>query len=251
MTRRVALSAEMLTTALGDHWSPAEIGTAAKLLAGGQGQFPVSVRSLSPGLVGAVQRERVLVGMMRAVAELGYRDVSVQDVLDRAGVSRPTFYQHFDNKEDCFLMAFDAAAARLYDRLDAASSECTGDWRERLRFALESLLRFVIDEPDAASILIVDARAACPAALSRRDDLLDRFACCLDSQVRAEAPPDEPPSAITAAGVVGGVDALLYSRLTNGEADDLESLLPSLIYFAVLPYEGHEAAREGLGLAVG
>jgi AcrR family transcriptional regulator len=246
---RVELSREMLIAALGDSWSHADVDAAAELLSGGEGQFPSGIRSLPADLVSAVQRERLLAAMMRATAELGYREVSVQNVLDRAGVSRPTFYEHFENKEDCFLAAFDAASTRLRERLETAA-EPGENWRERLRLSLEQLLRFVGEDPDAAMSLIVDARAACPPALARRDELLDHFASCLDTQVRAEAPAGEAPSAIAAAGIVGGIEALLYSRLNRGETDDLESLLPALMYFAVLPYEGHEAAGEELALAV-
>jgi AcrR family transcriptional regulator len=248
---RVQLSHEMLSAAIGDSWPSAEVSAAAELLAGGEGQFPSGIRSLPPDLVSAVQRERLLAAMLRATAQLGYREVNVQDVLDRAGVSRPTFYEHFENKEDCFLEAFDSAAGRLRKRLEAEFAEGGESWRERLRAALEDLLRFVVDEPDAAMSLIVDARAACPAALARRDELLDRFASCLDSEVRAEASGEYPPSPIAAAGIVGGIEALLYSRLNTGTTGDLEALLPSLMYFAVLPYEGHEAASEELAGVTG
>ena len=82
----------------------------------------------------------------------------------------------------------------------------------------------------------------------RRIELLDHFAACIDAQAR-ELLPDAPAySPITAAGIVGGVEALLYARLCKGELDELESLLPSLMYFVVLPYEGHEAASEELAL---
>lgn len=250
--KRVELSQDMLLAALGDGWKPADVSAAAELLSGGEGQFPSGIRSLPADLVSAVQRERLLAAMLRATAELGYREVSVQDVLERAGVSRPTFYEHFENKEDCFLAAFDAAAARLRERLETAGeAEDAESWRGRLRLSLEELLRFVIDEPDAAMSLIVDARAACPPALIRRDELLDHFAGCIDSQVRAEGPSDLAPSAIAAAGIVGGIEALLYSRLNKGETDSLDALLPSLMYFAVLPYEGHEAASEELAVAAG
>ncbi len=244
---RVELSQEMLLAALGDSWSRAEVGAAAELLSGGEGQFPSGIRSLPSDLVSAVQRERLLAGMLRATAELGYREVSVQEVLDRAGVSRPTFYEHFENKEACFLAAFDSAVARLRARLETAAEDGEG-WRQRFRLSLEELLRFVAEDPDAAMTLIVDARAACPPALERRDELLDHFASCLDTQVRAESA--DPPSAIAAAGIVGGIEALLYARLNRGEADDVQSLLPSLMYFAVLPYEGHEAASEELAVSV-
>src|SRR3954453_24037732 len=131
---RVELSQEMLLAALGESWSPADVSAAAELLSGGEGQFPSGIRSLPSELVRAVQRERLLAAMLRAAAELGYRELSVQDVLDRAGVSRPTFYEHFENKEDCFLAAFDVASARLCERLETAAEE--GEtWRERLRLA--------------------------------------------------------------------------------------------------------------------
>src|SRR5262245_42162440 len=140
-TDRVELSQEMLLAALGDSWSKADVSAAAELLSGGEGQFPSGIRSLPADLVSAIQRERLLAAMLRATAELGYREVSVQDVLERAGVSRPTFYEHFENKEACFLTAFDTAAARLRKRLEVAAEPGEG-WRERLRLSLEELLRF-------------------------------------------------------------------------------------------------------------
>jgi AcrR family transcriptional regulator len=248
-TDRVELSQDMLLAALGNSWSSDDVSAAAELLSGGEGQFPSGIRSLPADLVSAIQRERLLAAMLRATAQLGYRELSVQDVLERAGVSRPTFYEHFENKEDCFLAAFDTAATRLRERLEVAGGE--GEtWREHLRLALEELLRFVTDEPDAAMTLIVDARAACPPALLRRDQLLDHFASCLDTQVREESPAGTQLSTIAAAGIVGGIEALLYSRLNRGETDSIESLLPSLMYFAVLPYEGHAAASEELATPV-
>jgi AcrR family transcriptional regulator len=246
---RIQLSQDRLLAAFGDSWPPDQVSAAVELLAGGDGQFPSGIRSLPSDLVTAVQRERLLAATLRATAELGYREFSVQDVLDRAGVSRPTFYEHFANKEDCFLAALDAAALRLRTRLDAVAGENGESWRDRLRLELEELLLFIAEEPDAAMTLVVDARAACTAALLRRDELLDRFAACIDRQVREGLPELPPPSATSAAGIVGGIEAVLYSRLYRGDCEDLMSLLPSLMYFAVLPYEGHEAANEEMAAA--
>jgi AcrR family transcriptional regulator len=172
-------------------------------------------------------------------------------VIERAGVSRPTFYEHFANKEACFLAAFDVTATRLCDRVGVAASKGGNSLRDRLRFGLETLLHFAATEPEAARTLIVEARAASVDAVMRRDDLLDHFAGCIDAQVR-ELLPDAPAhSPVTAAGIVGGVEALLYSRLNKGKTDDLDSLLPSMMYFLVLPFEGHEAASEELAVAAG
>jgi AcrR family transcriptional regulator len=189
--------------------------------------------------------------MLKAASELGYRGTNVQDVIDRAGVSRPTFYEHFANKEDCFLAAFDTSAERLKDKMAVAFDKGGDVWRDRLRFGMEALLHFASSEPDTARTLIVEARAGSAAAVKRRIELLDDLANCLDLQARELLPFGRSFSPITATGIVGGVEALLYARLCKGEYAQLESLLPSLMYFVVLPYEGHEAAGEELALEAG
>ncbi|HVW47917.1 MAG TPA: hypothetical protein VHA76_12730, partial [Solirubrobacterales bacterium] len=111
-----------------------------------------------------------------------------------------------------------------------------------------ALLSFAEAEPEAARVVIVEARAATPDAALRRVALLDEFATCIDTKVRELLPAGTTHSAVTASGVVGGVESLLYGRLNKGQMDDLPALLPSLMYFAVLPYEGHLAASEELRL---
>lgn len=248
---RIQLSQEILLAAIGDDWPPEQVNAAIELLSNSEGKFPAGARRLPSALVRAVQRERLIVAMLKAASELGYRETNVQDVIERAGVSRPTFYEHFANKEDCFLAAFDVSAQRLLERMGAAACRGGENWRDRLRFGLEELLRFATCEPETARTLVVEARAASAEAVMRRVELLDRLAACLDAQVQELLPESTRYSEITASGVVGGVEALLYSRLCKGEFDELDNLLPSLMYFAVLPYEGHEVASEEMALAAG
>jgi AcrR family transcriptional regulator len=243
---RIQLSQETLVAAIGDGWTPDQIDAVIELLASSEGRFPSGARKLPSDLVRAVQRERLIMAMLKAASELGYRETNVQDVIDRAGVSRPTFYEHFANKEDCFLAAFDTSAERLRDKVDLAALKGGEVWRDRMRFGLEELLRFASSEPETARALIVEARAGSVAAVMRRVELLDHFASCLDTQVRELLPEAPVFSMTTATGIIGGVESLLYARLCKGQHDSLESLLPSLMYFVVLPYEGHEAASEEL-----
>ena len=227
---RIQLSQESLVAAIGDGWTSDQIDAVVELLANREGRFPSGARKLPSDLVRAVQRERLIVAMLKAAAELGYREANVQDVLDRAGVSRPTFYEHFANKEDCFLAAFDTSAERLRDKVEVAALQGGDVWRDRVRLGIEELLRFASTEPDAARAMIVEARAGSVDAVLRRAELLDHFAACLDAQVRRLLPEAPAFSMTTATGIIGGV----------------ESLLPSLMYFVVLPYEGHEVASEEL-----
>jgi AcrR family transcriptional regulator len=241
-SERVVLTREKLAIAVGDRWSDAELNEAVALLSRADGRFPAGVRTLPADLVKAIQRERLLAAMIGTVTEIGYSTLTVQNVLTRAGISRPTFYEQFEDKEDCFLAAFDGAAARMRERIEAAVAESGPSWRDQLRSGIAELLRYIADEPQEARMVIVEARASNPAGLQRRDELLDRFARCIDALVREDL--DEPPSAIAAAGVVGGIEAVVYARLQKGETDELDALLPSLMYFAVLAYAGREAAGE-------
>jgi len=247
---RVQLSPDLLVEAIGDDWPSEQVDAAIELLATSEGRFPSGTRKLPVELVRAIQRERLIAAMLDAAATHGYRDTKVQDVIERAGVSRPTFYEHFTNKDDCFLAAFDAGARRLRTRVSSAAA-AGESWREQVRFALAAVLAFAVAEPQTARTLIVEARAASGEAPRRRIELLDGFAACLDATARELLPHPPDRSPLTAAGVVGGVESVLYARLCRDEAEEVEALLPSLMYFAVLPYEGQEAASEELGTATG
>jgi AcrR family transcriptional regulator len=241
---RIMLSREKLTDAVGDRWSDSELKEAVALLTRADGRFPAGVRTLPADLVRAIQRERLLAAMIKTVTEIGYSSLTVQNVLARAGISRPTFYEQFGDKEDCFLAAFDSCASRMRERVEAAVAEAGPGWRVQLRSGIAELLRFIVEEPEEARTVIVEARASSPVGLRRRDELLDHFAGCIDALVREDL--DEAPSAIAAAGVVGGIESVLYARLQKGETADLDALLPSLMYFAVLAYAGRETAGEEL-----
>jgi AcrR family transcriptional regulator len=237
-------SREQLDRALGGRWSDADLSRAIDLLSKNDGRFPAGVRTLPSGLVSAVQRERLLAAMLVGVNELGYRDLTVQDILSRAGASRPTFYENFEDKEACFLALLETLAQRFQEHARAAVAGGEGNWRLRLRRGLAALLQLASHEPDAARALLVEARASSVAARRRRDELLDAFAGCIEDQVKEDL--GKSPSPITATGVVGGIESVLYTRLQRGETADLEALLPALMFFAVLPYEGREAASEEL-----
>jgi AcrR family transcriptional regulator len=245
---RIQLSQETLLAAIGDDWPTEQVEAALELLTNASGRFPSGVRKLPPDLIKAVQRERLIVAMVSAAADLGYLETNVQDVIDRAGVSRPTFYEHFSNKEDCFLAAFDTSAERLRRKIEVAVRVGGDSWRDRVRLGLEALLRFASGEPETARMMVVEARAASTAAVRRRVELMDEFARCLDEQAKELLPGGAPHTPITASGIVGGVESLIYSRLCKQEYDRLEALLPSLMYFVVLPYEGHEAAGEAFAV---
>src|SRR3954452_16599761 len=78
------------------------------------------------------QRGRLLFSVAQAVAEKGYAATTVADVVERASVSRRTFYEQFDSMEDCFLAAFNMGVEIVLGRLaEAAELIAADDWRAR------------------------------------------------------------------------------------------------------------------------
>jgi AcrR family transcriptional regulator len=114
--------------------------------------------------------------MAQVVAEKGYPATTVADVVERAGVSRRTFYEQFADKEACFLAAYDAGLNAVLGRIRAAVETDPGDgWRDRARAGVEAFLALLASEPAFARALQVEILTAGPAALDRRAGMLVMF----------------------------------------------------------------------------
>lgn len=204
---------------------------------------PVPSGVLSPGHIAEIQRQRLLAAMAEVAAERGAANVTVAHVVSRAGVSRRTFYELFEDRDDCFMAACDQALARAAAAVVPAY-ESTGRWRERVRATLAALLAFFDEEPGMARLLVVEALGASPPMLARRAQILDALIAAVDGG-RAEAKPGKGLPSLTAEGVVGAVLSVLHARLLAG-TDPLLGLCGELAGMVVLPYLGQAAAAREL-----
>ncbi|HSC20692.1 MAG TPA: TetR/AcrR family transcriptional regulator [Solirubrobacterales bacterium] len=197
------------------------------------------------------QRSRIHQAMVEVVSERGYPDTRVVDVIAVAGVSRKTFYELFDSKEDCFLAAYDVLLDNLLGEATAAFESKPGStWAERVADALGALLAHLSEHPEEARFAIVEVLAAGPKALTRRDAALRQFTGFLEPG-RSETSLELP--GITSIAVAGGVNELLYSEILHGAASRLPSRLPDLMFWIALPYlgaEGAAAQRERVRLSM-
>lgn len=188
------------------------------------------------------QRRRILQAMIEVVAERGFQETRVVDVIEIAGVSRKTFYEQFSSKEDCFLATYDALLVNLIgDTARGFEAEAGAPWAERVAGGLHELLSHLAEHADEARFAIVEVLAAGPKALARRDAALRQFMGFLDAG-RAESPVELP--ALTSLSVAGGLNELLYSEVLKGSASRLPGQLPDMIFWIVLPYLGPERAGE-------
>ncbi len=197
------------------------------------------------------QRARILSAMVEVAADVGYGGAAVAPVVGRAGVSRRTFYELFDGREDCFLAAFGWGIAQVRTvMVDAYRSQRL--WREKVRHALTALLLLLDSEPQLARTCVVEALGAGPLVLRRRGEALDE----LVAGIEADAPTPRGAlgaRALAGEGVVGGAFSVIHARLltsgtaTAGEdrsAQPLIELHGQLMGMIVLPYLGPRAAGE-------
>lgn len=186
------------------------------------------------------QRSRIHQAMIEVVSERGYPETRVVDVIGVAGVSRKTFYELFDSKEDCFLAAYDVLLGNLLEEAtDAFEAEAGLPWAERIAATLAALLDHLSKHPDEARFAIVEVLAAGPKALARRDAALRQFTGFLEPG-RSETSVELP--GITSLAVVGGVNELLYSEILHGAVSRLPSRLPDLMFWVTLPFLGADGA---------
>jgi AcrR family transcriptional regulator len=193
------------------------------------------------------KRQVLLEGMLDVVGSEGYATTSVRTLLDRTGLYRQVFYDLFEDKEDCYLQAYDAGVERIERRVGAAAAE-EDSWRGQLRRGLGAGLDFLDAEPDAGRALIVEVHPAGARALQKRDRQLARLAGYLGRGRDASgADPSAPPIAPEA--IAAGIHSVVHTRLAAGAAGGFRALLPEFMYIAILPYFGVEAAAEELRLA--
>lgn len=185
----------------------------------------------------------MVAAMVDVAAERGLAEATVAHIVARSGVSRRTFYEMFNDREDCFLAAFDQAIDRTREYLNDAYDP-TRKWRERVRAALEALLEFIEDEPDMGRLCVVETLGAGPKVLERRRALLAQLTAVVD-QGRAEGRAGSTLPALTAEGVVGGVLSVLHARLVDGRRRGslLSELAGPLMAMIVLPYMGPSIAQ--------
>ena len=192
--------------------------------------------------IAGIQRARILTAMVDVVAERGAANAAVAHVVARSGVSRRTFYEVFEDREDCFMAAFEDALGRLAQVV--ADEEPVGAWRERIRGGLLAGLAFLDREPQTARLLVVETLGAGPRALERRARVVALLVETVDEGRLEGRGGNVGPVPVTAEGVVGGVLALLHRRLLEGQP--LLELANPLMSMIVLPYLGPTAARREL-----
>ena len=200
------------------------------------------------------QRGRLLDAMADVVSAKGYTAVTVGDVVGRARVSRKTFYEHFDGREDCFLAAYDAGVDLLVTRIEEAEAR-ERSFADRVRAGARAYLETLSAEPAFARTFLLEITAAGPRALDRRARVHHLFRARVaalheDFGVQVAAGWEDagpPPAESLRAALVGGTDELVSDWVRAGRIAELPKLEATLVHlhlslFADPGREGERAA---------
>ena len=190
----------------------------------------------------SVQRTRLLEAAAAVFARAGYADASAEAIAREAGMSKATFYEHFDNKEECILALFDQAASETLEAMAKAVSAAGQDSRKRMEAGAKAFLEMLAEHPNDTQTLLVEIIGAGDPGADRRDNVLATFAQAIDAEnanaarkgsMRRFASPDD------AYAIVGAVVELASRQLRRGVPADVRELEPLVerLIFGLAPVE--------------
>jgi AcrR family transcriptional regulator len=182
-----------------------------------------------------------LVATAEQVADSGYSEMTIEQIVRRAKVGYKTFYKHYADKEAAFLALIDAGYEQGASRAEAAYEREEGPWADRIGAALGALFEEVVANPVVAYACLVAANAAGPAAAQRHEQVLKRLARLIDPG-RALNPNGATLPESLEDTIAGGIAWMLGQRISAGEADTLRDLLPETVEFVLRPFVGEEEA---------
>lgn len=169
--------------------------------------------------------------MVEAIARHGFAETTVAELVALAGVSKSTFYRHFDSKEECFLATFDAIIAEVTTRVAQVFGE-PGDFRERLTKALTVFMEIAADQPAAASVAAVESLTLGKAGVAHRERGSRDFEVMV-RQSFDHSPSDVEVSDMTVRAIVGGIRGVVYRSLRAGQAEQLPGVVDDLVEWAL------------------
>lgn len=175
------------------------------------------------------QRRRLFSAASAVFARVGYADATAEAIAREAGMSKATFYELFDNKEDCIVAVFDAASDAILATMRAASTPHGEHPVERYRAAVAAFLDGLAAFPDESQTLLVEIIGAGPRAMERRDRVLDAFASYIDATNQADAADGSVPRLAShedAYAIVGAAVELASRQLRTGQPAELAELAP-------------------------
>jgi AcrR family transcriptional regulator len=204
----------------------------------GKVRLPPGRHGLPREFVAENQRERLLNGVVDAVAEHGYNQTTIGAIAEAAKTSRRTFYEYFEDKQDCFLAAYEMIDAHVRGSMLAAGDPAA-PWPEQVRGRLAALLGVLSRDRAVARFYLTEPLAAGGHVAGRYREAMQMLA----ETIRPQSGPSDMNVEVRDQALMGGIATLIARRLKAGDPTALHELLPDLTELALAPYLGRDEAR--------
>jgi AcrR family transcriptional regulator len=172
--------------------------------------------------------------MADAIGEMGYTATTVSEVVARAGVSRKAFYQHFPNKEECFLATYDTIVEEGIDQVTRAYRGADG-LSNRAGSGIQALFERAVDNPAAIRLVVIEIGAVGPAGVARRESLVGAYEQLLRESLGVPPTSGMIPNPVLRA-IAGGLNRVLYMHVQSGKHNELSGLVPDLVAWTTSYY---------------
>jgi AcrR family transcriptional regulator len=183
------------------------------------------------------QRQRILEAMAESCAEKTFSATTIADIVAHASISRGTFYKHFANKQECFYATADAFLVELQGAAAIAYTRSRDLPFEAVRDVIAAVLERLAAKPDYTKLLLVEAPIVDPEIVRRyRSFIIGALEKLLQAGGAIGSAEADPAIAF------GRAKVLIADYVAAGKVEQLPSLLPELVYIALLPYAGQDTA---------
>jgi len=205
--------------------------------------LPRGRHRLPSALVTRVQRERILHATADVIRASGYEDTTVAGIVAQAGVSREVFYSHFRSRSDAFLATHKLVFEQMMATAAGAFIASSGTWPERVWESWGAATSLVVGSPSLAHFAFVESYALGPSISRRTDEAVLAFTVFLRDGHRYVRGGTAPSATISTA-IAGAVMETTASYIRHDRADELFTLLPTLVYMILAPFMGSDGAIE-------
>jgi AcrR family transcriptional regulator len=173
--------------------------------------LPRGRHKLERDVVLASQRGRLITAFVRLAADRGYDKVTIIDIVSLAGTSKRTFYEHFKDKQDCLLQAFDTGRMILISAIVGEATPVT-DPIERIRVGMRAYIEALVELPDFTRLFLSESMSAGPELADRWIEATELLAAVMHSwreESRREHPEVPELSSVRAQIVILGINDMI------------------------------------------
>ncbi|MET7393731.1 TetR/AcrR family transcriptional regulator [Dactylosporangium sp. NPDC005572] len=193
----------------------------------------------------SARRKQLLAAAQQVFVAQGYHAAAMDDIAERAGVSKPVLYQHFPGKLELYLALLDTHCDAMVSRVRSAM-EATTDNKERVRGAIQAYFDFIDHESEAFRLVFESDLRNDPAVRERVDRVENGCIAAITDTIMADTGVSRARAELLASGLVGAAETAARFWLAGGRQvakADAEALLTALSWrgIASFPLHGEHA----------